>query len=254
MIYQPHQNVSIIFHNISDTAMLSFNYKSDFLEACLSASVLTFDGPYTLKSGRQSPYFFNAGHFHRADLLRSISTAYAQTIIDFLSSLPPAEQKIDVLFGPAYKGIPLATATVARLAEIDPPRFGKLSYSFNRKEVKDHGEKGSIAGAGLNGKRVLIIDDVITAGTAIGEACKIIAKEGGILFGMVVALDRMERLSAGDGEEGVRSAIEEVRRRYRVPVLSIINLDDLIEALGEKGEKNDMALLEDYRRKWVPGD
>ena len=101
---------------------------------------------------------------------------------------------------------------------------------------------------------MLIIDDVITAGTAIGEACKIIAKEGGILFGMVVALDRMERLSAGDGEEGVRSAIEEVRRRYRVPVLSIINLDDLIEALGEKGEKNDMALLEDYRRKWVAGD
>ncbi len=237
--------------------MFSPNYKSDFLEACLSASVLTFDGPYTLKSGRQSPYFFNAGLFHRADLLRSISTAYAQTIIEFLSSLPSTEQKIDVLFGPAYKGIPLATATVARLAEIDPARFGKLSYSFNRKEVKDHGEKGSIAGAGLNGKRVLIIDDVITAGTAIGEACEIIAKEGGILLGMVVALDRMETLSvqgAGDGKEGLKSAIEEVRRRYRVPVLSIINLDDLIGALGEKGEKNDMVLLEDYRRKWVAGD
>lgn len=237
--------------------MFSPNYKSDFLEACLSASVLTFDGPYTLKSGRQSPYFFNAGLFHRADLLRSISTAYAQTIIEFLSSLPSTEQKIDVLFGPAYKGIPLATATVARLAEIDPTRFGKLSYSFNRKEVKDHGEKGSIAGAGLNGKRVLIIDDVITAGTAIGEACEIIAKEGGILLGMVVALDRMETLSvqgAGDGKEGLKSAIEEVRRRYRVPVLSIINLDDLIGALGEKGEKNDMVLLEDYRRKWVAGD
>lgn len=237
--------------------MFSPNYKSDFLEACLSASVLTFDGPYTLKSGRQSPYFFNAGLFHRADLLRSISTAYAQTIIEFLSFLPSTEQKIDVLFGPAYKGIPLATATVARLAEIDPARFGKLSYSFNRKEVKDHGEKGSIAGAGLNGKRVLIIDDVITAGTAIGEACEIIAKEGGILLGMVVALDRMETLSvqgAGDGKEGLKSAIEEVRRRYRVPVLSIINLDDLIGALGEKGEKNDMVLLEDYRRKWDAGD
>lgn len=237
--------------------MFSPNYKSDFLEACLSASVLTFDGPYTLKSGRQSPYFFNAGLFHRADLLRSISTAYAQTIIEFLSSLPSTEQKIDVLFGPAYKGIPLATATVARLAEIDPARFGKLSYSFNRKEVKDHGEKGSIAGAGLNDKLVLIIDDVITAGTAIGEACEIIAKEGGILVGMVVALDRMETLSvqgAGDGKEGLKSAIEEVRRRYRVPVLSIINLDDLIGALGEKGEKNDMVLLKDYRRKWVAGD
>lgn len=237
--------------------MISPKCKSDFLEACISASVLTFDGPYTLKSGRQSPYFFNAGLFHRADLLRSISTAYAQTIIEFLSSLPPTEQKIDVLFGPAYKGIPLATATVARLAEIDPARFGKLSYSFNRKEVKDHGEKGSTAGAGLNGKRVLIVDDVITAGTAIGEACEIIAKEGGILLGMVVCLDRMERLSAheaGDGEEGLRSAIEEVRKRYRVPVLSIINLDDLIGALGEKGEKHDMALLEDYRQKWVAGD
>lgn len=236
--------------------MFSPKYKSDFLEACLSASVLTFDGPYTLKSGRQSPYFFNAGLFHRADLLRSISTAYAQTIIEFQSSLPSTEQKIDVLFGPAYKGIPLATATVARLAEIDPARFGKLSYSFNRKEVKDHGEKGSIAGAGLNGKRVLIIDDVITAGTAIGEACEIIAKEGGILLGIVVSLDRMERLSiqgAGVGKEGPKSAIEEVRRIYRVPVLSIINLDDLIGALGEKGAKKDMALLEDYRRKWVAG-
>ena len=237
--------------------MSSPNYKSKFLEACLSASVLAFDGPYTLKSGRQSPYFFNAGLFHRADLLRSISTAYAQTIIDFLSSLPSAKQHIDVLFGPAYKGIPLATATVARLAEIDPVRFGKLSYSFNRKEVKDHGEKGSIAGAGLNGKRVLIIDDVITAGTAIGEACEIIAKEGGVLLGMVVALDRMEKLSTkGDGEvkDGGMSAIEEVRKRYQVPVLSIINLDDLIGLLGEKGEKKDMALLVDYRRKWVAGD
>lgn len=136
-------------------------------------------------------------------------------------------------------------------------RFGKLSYSFNRKEVKDHGEKGSIAGAGLNGKRVLIIDDVITAGTAIREAYEIIAKEGGVLLGMVVSLDRMEKLSAkGDGEvkEGGRSAIEEVRKRYQVPVLSIINLDDLIGALGEKGEKKEMALLEDYRRKWVAGD
>lgn len=238
--------------------MYSPKYKSDFVEACLSASVLTFDGPYTLKSGRQSPYFFNAGLFHRADVLRSVSTAYAHLIMEFLSSLPSTEQKIDVLFGPAYKGIPLATATVGRLAEIDPARFGKLSYSFNRKEVKDHGEKGSIAGAGLNGKRVLIIDDVITAGTAIGEACEIIAKEGGILLGMVVALDRMERLSAdqgaGHGEEGLRSAIEEVRRRYRVPVLSIINLDDLIGALGEKGEKNDVILLEDYRRKWVASE
>lgn len=104
---------------------------------------------------------------------------------------------------------------------------------------------------------MLIVDDVITAGTAIGEACEIIAKEGGILLGMVVALDRMETLSAqgaGDGKEVARSAIEEVRRRYRVPVLSIINLDDLIGALGEKGEKNDMSLLEDYRRKWVAAD
>lgn len=237
--------------------MSSPNYKSEFLEACLSASVLTFDGPYTLKSGRQSPYFFNASLFHRADLLRSISTAYAQTIIQFLSSLPSAEQHIDVLFGPAYKGIPLATATVARLAEIDPVRFGKLSYSFNRKEVKDHGEKGSIAGAGLNGKRVVIIDDVITAGTAIREAYEIIAKEGGVLLGMVVSLDRMEKLSAkrdGEVEEGGKSAIEEVRKRYQVPVLSIINLDDLIGVLGEKGKKKDMALLEDYRRKWVAGD
>lgn len=109
----------------------------------------------------------------------------------------------------------------------------------------------------MNGKRVVIIDDVITAGTAIREAYEIIAKEGGVLLGMVVSLDRMEKLSAkrdGEVEEGGKSAIEEVRKRYQVPVLSIINLDDLIGALGEKGKKKDMALLEDYRRKWVAGD
>lgn len=108
----------------------------------------------------------------------------------------------------------------------------------------------------MNGKRVLIIDDVITAGTAIREAYEIIAKEGGVLLGMVVSLDRMERSAKRDGEveEGGKSAIEEVRKRYQVPVLSIINLDDLIGALGEKGKKKDMALLEDYRRKWVAGD
>lgn len=249
----------------------SSNYKLAFLESCLSASVLTFDGPYVLKSGRQSPYFFNAGLFHRADLLRSISTAYAYTILDFFSSSSCLNQSsssstttIDILFGPAYKGIPLATATVARLAEIDGDRFGHLSYSFNRKEAKDHGEKGVIAGASLKGKNVVVIDDVITAGTAIGEACEIIRREGGKLLGIVVAVDRMERISTaaaaaatdGEGEDGGnnnnnKSAIEEVRERYKVPVLSIINLDDLIAVLGQKGKKEDMKLLEEYRRKWV---
>ena len=151
-------------------------YKSTFLQACLSASVLTF-GEYTLKSGRKSPYFFNAGLFYRASLLRAISTAFAQTLIHHSDSNPSFA--FDVIFGPAYKGVPLATATVDKLAELDEARFGEVGYSFNRKEAKDHGEGGAIVGAPLNGKKVVIIDDVITAGTAMREAIEIIKVQGG---------------------------------------------------------------------------
>lgn len=232
---------------ISASASLLPNYKRAFLHSCLSAHVLTF-GNYTLKSGRQSPYFFNAGLFHRASLLRSISNAYAHTLISYSNS--NRGFKFDVVFGPAYKGIPLATATVDKLAQLDERKYGEVSYAFNRKEAKDHGEGGSIVGAGLRGKKVLILDDVITAGTAMKEACGIIAKEGGQLVGVIVALDRMEKMP-GDGV--TTSAIGQVKREFGVPVLSIITLNDLIKELRGVGG-TDLARMEDYKRTYGATD
>jgi orotate phosphoribosyltransferase len=232
---------------ISASASLLPDYKRSFLHSCLSAHVLTF-GIYTLKSGRRSPYFFNAGLFHRASLLRSISSAYAHTLITYSISNPGF--KFDIVFGPAYKGIPLATATVDKLAELDERRYGDVSFSFNRKEAKDHGEGGSIVGAGLRGKRVLVLDDVITAGTAMREACGIIAKEGGSLVGVIVALDRMERMP-GDGV--TTSAIGQVRREFGVPVLSIITLNDLIKELRGVGG-TDLTRMEEYKRSYGASD
>ncbi|KZF25371.1 orotate phosphoribosyltransferase [Xylona heveae TC161] len=235
-------------------------YKTAFLNSCLSAQILKL-GSFTLKSGRQSPYFFNAGLFHRADLLLTISDAYAQTIAAARSSGELGE--FDVLFGPAYKGIPLATATVGRLAEVDRAQFGSLSYSFNRKEAKTHGEGGNIVGAPLKGKRVVVVDDVITAGTAIREAMDIIAKEGAILVGIIVALDRMERMPDPRGEkEGQEldanaprmSAIGQVRKEYGVPVMSILTLDDIIEGLNGVGTDEDVNRLEEYRRRYRASD
>ncbi|MCJ1224395.1 orotate phosphoribosyltransferase [Toensbergia leucococca] len=227
-------------------------YKSAFLQTCLTASVLKF-GTFTLNSGRQSPYFFNAGLFHRADLLRSISTAYAQSILDYVSHTPI---QIDVLFGPAYKGIPLATATVDKLAELDPEKFNGVSYSFNRKVAKDHGEGGNIVGAPLKGKKVMIVDDVITAGTAIRDAIEIIRREGGELVGIVVAVDRMEKMPSSDDDDGKPrpSAIGEVRRKYGVPVLNILTLDDLIDGLKSMGSEDDLERLEKYKARYRASD
>ncbi|KAF1812084.1 orotate phosphoribosyltransferase [Eremomyces bilateralis CBS 781.70] len=231
-------------------------HKSSFLSHCLSADALSF-GTYTLKSGRQSPYFFNAGLFHRGPLIRAISTAFAHTLAS--TPLP-----FDVLFGPAYKGIPLAATVVDKLAGLDEERYGNVSYSFNRKEAKDHGEGGSIVGAGLKGKRVVIIDDVITAGTAIREAIEVIEREGGKLVGIVVAFDRQERMPSASekgegGEEGTKaSAIGEVRRQYGIPVLAILTLDDLIayvkEQKGSFGTEEDMTRLEEYRSRYRATD
>lgn len=202
-----------------------------FLQTCLANNILRF-GDFTLKSGRVSPYFFNAGLFHRADLVRSIAMAYAETIRSFrhnsnplstststtnTSSSSPSSsshhQRLDfqVLFGPAYKGIPLAVSTLQALAELEPATYKDVSYAFNRKEAKDHGEGGRIVGCPLRGKKVLVIDDVITAGTAIREAVDVIRREGGELVGIVVALDRQETIGFehgggrgrhGEGEHG----------------------------------------------------
>jgi orotate phosphoribosyltransferase len=145
----------------------------------------------------------------------------------------------------AYKGIPLATSTTDKLAQLNPTKYNHITYSFNRKEAKDHGEGGLIVGAPLSGKKVIIIDDVITAGTAMKEAIGIIKQQGGILVGVVVALDRMERM----GDEG-GGAIEEVRREYGVPVLSVVDLNDLIGVLGDVGDEGEMRRVEEYKRRY----
>ncbi|KAK8207519.1 phosphoribosyltransferase-like protein [Phyllosticta capitalensis] len=228
-------------------------YKAAFLDACVSADALKF-GTFTLKSKRISPYFFNAGLFHRADLVRSISSAYAQTLASQVSENPLFE--FDVVFGPAYKGIPLAATTVDKLADIDVKKFGNVSYSFNRKEAKDHGEGGNIVGAPLKGKKIIIVDDVITAGTAIREAIDIIKKEGGTLVGILIAVDRQEKTPSATDDDGTPrpSAIGEVRKQYGIPVLSILCLDDIIEFAKSKASEEEFKKLLEYREKYRASD
>lgn len=192
--------------------------EQQFIEFALARGVLRF-GEFTLKSGRKSPYFFNAGLFNSGAALADLGRFYAQAIVD--SGL-----RFDVLFGPAYKGIPLAAVTAVALSEqhgIDAP------YAFNRKEAKDHGEGGTIVGAPLAG-RVLIIDDVITAGTAIGEAVDLIRAQGADPCGVVICLDRQER-GAGDV-----SAIDEVKQRHGLEVISVATLKGLVANLADKPE------------------
>ena len=188
--------------------------KKRFIELAIKYQVLRF-GEFTLKSGRISPYFFNAGLFNSGYALAELGSCYAQSIID-------NEINYDVIFGPAYKGIPLVSAIVYALSvnhDIDKP------YAFNRKEAKDHGEGGVIVGAELSGN-VLIVDDVITAGTAIREAVDIIQAEGATTSAVLIALDRQEK---GQSE---LSAIQEVNRDYGIDVFSIITMVDLIDYLS----------------------
>ncbi|MDH5785595.1 MAG: orotate phosphoribosyltransferase [Chromatiales bacterium] len=191
------------------------DYKREFIEFAIQNEVLRF-GSFTLKSGRISPYFFNAGLFNTGAHLTRLSRFYAAAIVD-------SGIEFDTLFGPAYKGIPLAAVTALSLYD---QHQRNVPYCFNRKEAKDHGEGGSIVGAPLAGK-VLIIDDVITAGTAIGEAMEIIDGAGAIASGVIIALDRQER---GKGE---RSAIQEVEQNFGIKVASIITLADLMEYLKD---------------------
>jgi orotate phosphoribosyltransferase len=207
-------------------------YQKDFVDFMLDIGALKF-GEFTLKSGRISPYFFNAGSFNTGEHLSKLGGFYAQAIensgLDF-----------DVLFGPAYKGIPLATAAAIALND----KFGRnVAYSFNRKEAKTHGEGGDIVGHRLTGD-ILIIDDVITAGTAIREAMDIINANGASAKGVIVAIDRQEK---GKGD---KSAIQEVEQNFGLTVLSIINLSHLIDYLKQGDDLALIARIEAYRNQY----
>jgi len=208
-------------------------FKHEFLELSLELGVLRF-GEFTLKSGRVSPYFFNAGIFSTGYAAAKLGRYYASAIAD-------SGVKFDMLFGPAYKGIPLATLAAAALAEhhdIDVP------YAFNRKEAKDHGEGGNIVGAPLAGK-VLIVDDVITAGTAVREAHQIIVNAGAEVAGLVISLDRQEI-----GQDS-RSAVQALEQALQIPVVSIVKLQDLIEMLEESGEYSEfLGPVVNYREQY----
>ena len=196
------------------------DYTHEFIEFAIEAGVLRF-GDFTLKSGRISPYFFNAGLFNTGGQLAHLGRFYAQAIVR-------SGIRFDVLFGPAYKGIPLAAAAGIALAD---HHHRDVPWCFNRKEAKDHGEGGSLVGAGLSGG-VLIIDDVITAGTAIRESVEIIQSAGATPAGVVIALDRQER-----GRD-TRSAIQEVEETLGVRVISIVKLEHLIEYLQDRADRS----------------
>ena len=209
------------------------NYKSEFLDLVTQNNILRF-GEFTLKSGRISPYFFNAGNFDRGGLLASLAGFYARCINDNIYS-------DFVLYGPAYKGIPLAAATAIKLAE----NFATdIPYAFNRKEAKDHGEGGLIVGAKLKGE-VVIIDDVITAGTSIRESVDIIKEQGARPSAVVIAVDRQER--AGDSS---RSAVQAVEDEYGIPVYSIINLNDIVTYAEHSDAVPDRQAVEAYRERY----
>ena len=204
-------------------------YHCDFIDLCTRLGFLKF-GDFTLKSGRNSPYFFNAGLFNTGAAIAAVGRAYSDAAV-------ATDLTFDMLFGPAYKGIPLVTAAAAALAErheLDLP------FAFNRKEAKDHGEGGSIIGSPLTG-RVLIVDDVITAGTAIRESIGIIRAAGAHPAGVLLALDRQER-----GAVSPLSAVQEVREQFGLPVVAVITLADLMEHLRATGRTQELASMQSY--------
>ena len=208
------------------------DFRQEFIEFALAQNVLRF-GEFKTKAGRLSPYFFNAGLFNDGAALDRLSQFYAKAIL--ASGL-----EIDMLFGPAYKGIPLVAVSALALAQAGR----NLPFAFNRKEVKDHGEGGNIIGAPLVG-RVLIIDDVISAGTSVRESVEIIRSAGATPCGVVIALDRMERGS------GSLSAVQEVERDYGIPVVSVASLDDLMAFLRDRPDfKENEAAVASYRQEY----
>ena len=209
------------------------DYKREFIDFALTQGVLKF-GSFELKSGRASPYFFNAGEFKSGQALQRLGDYYAAALVD--SGLP-----VDCLLGPAYKGIPLVSAAAISLAV----RHGRdLPFAYNRKEIKDHGEGGSLVGAALKGD-VIVVDDVITAGTAIREVMSLVSDYPARIAGVMVAIDRQER---GRGE---KSAIQELESEYALTVVSVVNLDDIVAYLLEAGSyKDELEEINAYRNTY----
>ncbi|OCG43713.1 orotate phosphoribosyltransferase [Gilliamella sp. Fer1-1] len=210
------------------------SYKSEFIEFALDRQALKF-GEFTLKSGRKSPYFFNAGLFNTGKDLALLGRFYAAALMD-------ANLEYDVIFGPAYKGIPIVSSTVVALSE---HHNADVPYCFNRKEAKDHGEGGNLVGSSIYQQRVMLVDDVITAGTAIRESMRILEDNQSKLAGVLICLDRQEK---GRGE---LSAIQEIKQTYHCDVISIITLDDLIQYLYQSPERqNQVKQVEAYRAEY----
>jgi orotate phosphoribosyltransferase len=211
---------------------MAADFRQEFIRFTIDRNALRF-GEFMTKAGRRSPYFFDAGLFHDGASLRQLSQFYAKAIL-------ASGIAFDVLFGPAYKGIPLVAAVAIALAEAGR----NVGYSFNRKEAKDHGEGGSVVGTRLAG-RVLIVDDVISAGTSVRESVNLIRGSNAIACGVVIALDRMER---GSGE---LSAVQEVERSYNIPVISIAKLDDLVSCLeADSAPAGRLAAIRSYREQY----
>lgn len=214
-----------------------------FIEFCIDSDVLRF-GEFKTKAGRLSPYFFNAGLFYTGASLRTLADFYARTLIE---AIEQGRIQCDMLFGPAYKGITLAAATAIRMSELGHD----IPFAYNRKEAKDHGEGGKVVGAPLKG-HVVIIDDVISAGTSVNESVRIIEASGARPSGVLLALDRME--CSGTAEEvGGCSAVEEVEHKYGMSVVAIANLADLMEYLKESDVKELSAYssaISDYRARY----
>lgn len=209
------------------------NYQQAFIRFAIEREVLRF-GEFELKSGRISPYFFNAGLFNTGSALAELGRFYARAVL-------ASELEFDMVFGPAYKGVPLAAALAIALAD----QHGRdIPFAFNRKEAKDHGEGGVIVGAPLQG-RVLVIDDVISAGTSVRESAQLITAAGASLAGVSIALDRQER-GLGD-----TSAVREVEQNFGIPVISIANLDTLARFLTEQGDhQSELLALQAYRDRY----
>jgi orotate phosphoribosyltransferase len=225
--------------------------RDEFIAFAVQAKVLLF-GEFTTKAGRQSPYFFNAGLFNRGALLGQVARFYAKTLIQ-------AEQqrhlKFDMLFGPAYKGITLASATAVAVSDLAPADGGRdMPFAYNRKEAKDHGEGGTLVGARLTG-RVVIVDDVISAGTSVRESVELIRGAGATPCAVLIALDRQER-GGNASVLSAHSAAEEVEHDYGIPVLSIANLDDImrfVESTGSAAVRDHGAAIAQYRARYGIG-